>query len=104
MSSRGAQSTELVWILDFKQILLLLLLLTRQNNNFFFFSNFQYTILGELLYKERMRGEDYRAVTLNMQLLSEKKEKHICTNVHGNMTRTPLPYQEYKQTKNDYAI
>ena len=29
MSSRGAQSTELVWILDFKQILLLLLLLLR---------------------------------------------------------------------------
>ena len=27
VSSRGAQSTELVWILDFKQILLLLLLL-----------------------------------------------------------------------------
>ena len=26
VSSRGAQSTELVWILDFKQILLLLLL------------------------------------------------------------------------------
>ena len=28
VSSRGAQSTELVWILDFKQILLLLLLLS----------------------------------------------------------------------------
>ena len=28
VSSRGAQSTELVWILDFKQILLLLLLYT----------------------------------------------------------------------------
>ena len=45
MSSRGAQSTELVWILDFKQILLLLL---RRNGVTQIFRSFHHRRLESL--------------------------------------------------------